>query len=78
MMEGVPSFQCHNNINVKDNDGAIFLRTSFDNKIRPSVEDRKFVNLMYAEFHNDTDGYWSAPIAFKESKPVMPNNYSQA
>ncbi|XP_052704714.1 uncharacterized protein LOC128180620 [Crassostrea angulata] len=68
---------CHNNINVKDNDD-IFIRTPFDNKIGPSVEDRKFVALMDAEFHKDTDGFWSAPLPFKESKPVMPNNYSQA
>ncbi|XP_052688921.1 uncharacterized protein LOC128167316 [Crassostrea angulata] len=69
---------CHNNINVKDNDDDIFIRTPFDNKIGPSVEDRKFVALMDAEFHKDTDGFWSAPLPFKESKPVLPNNYSQA
>lgn len=57
----------HNNINVKDNNGYIFLRTSFDKKITPSVTDRKFVNQMDEEFHKDTDGYWSAPIAFKKS-----------
>lgn len=75
MMEGPV---CHNNINVKDNDDDIFIRTPFDNKIGPSVEDRKFVALMDAEFHKDTDGFWSAPLPFKESKPVIPNNYSQA
>lgn len=58
----------HNIINVKKNNGDIFLRTSFDNKIRPSVTDHhKFVNQMDAEFHKDTDGYWSAPIAFRKS-----------
>lgn len=56
----------------------IFLPNPFDNNIGPSVEDRKLVTLIDAEFHKDTDGYWSTPLPFKESKPVMPNNYSQA
>lgn len=47
----------HNNINLKDNDDNMFLRTSFDNKIGPSDEDRKFVALMDTEFNKDTDGY---------------------
>lgn len=47
----------HNNINLKDNGDNIFLRTSFDNKIGPFDEDRKFVTLMDTEFNKDTDGY---------------------
>lgn len=47
--------------------GYIFLRTSFDKKITPSVTDRKFVNQMDEEFHKDTDGYWSPQIAFQKS-----------
>ncbi|XP_062603438.1 uncharacterized protein LOC134265202 [Saccostrea cucullata] len=67
-----------NNISVKDNDDSLFVRTPFDNKIGQSVEDRKFLTLMDEEFRKDSDGYWSAPLPFKDSKPEMPNNYSQA
>lgn len=63
MTEGVTSFQCVTTISML----RTKILTSFDNKIRPSVTDRKFVNLMDAEFHKDTDGYRSAPIAFKKS-----------
>jgi hypothetical protein len=49
------------------------VRTSNDNKVAPSVEDKQFLSLMKSDFQQDDTGHWSAPLPFKQPKPPMPN-----
>lgn len=77
MTEDAPPFQC---ISIISMSRTMMVTYSYEHNLttRPSVEDRKLVTLMNAEFHKNADGYWSAPLPFKESKPKMPNNHLQA
>jgi hypothetical protein len=40
------------------------VRTSNDNKVAPSVEDKQFLSLMKTDFQQDDTGHWSAPLPF--------------
>ncbi|CAC5421662.1 unnamed protein product [Mytilus coruscus] len=69
---------CENNIEISDLKDDIFVRTTNDNKVGLSVEDRQFLSLMDTDFRKDNTGHWSAPLPFKQPKPPIPNNRSQA
>jgi hypothetical protein len=69
---------CEYNIKISDLKDDIFVRTSNDNKVAPSVEDKQFLSLMKSDFQQDDTGHWSAPLPFKQPKPPMPNNRLQA
>ncbi|XP_071147616.1 uncharacterized protein [Mytilus edulis] len=69
---------CENNIEISDLKDDIFIRTTNDNKVGLSVEDRQFLSLMDTDFRKDDTGHWSAPLPFKQPKPPIPNNRSQA
>ncbi|XP_050419153.2 uncharacterized protein LOC126832434 [Patella vulgata] len=63
------------------NDGigeAVFRLSRNDEKLGPSVEDREFLVIMDREFQRDSSGNWVAPLPFKENRPRLPNNRTQA
>ncbi|VDI23532.1 Hypothetical predicted protein [Mytilus galloprovincialis] len=43
-----------------------------------SIEDKKFMRLMSYEKQQDENQNWTAPLSFKESRPLLPNNRLQA
>jgi hypothetical protein len=65
---------CEYSIKISDLKDDIFVRTSNDNKVAPSVEDKKILSLIKSDFQQDDTGYWSAPLLFKQPNPPMPNN----
>jgi hypothetical protein len=65
---------CEYNIKISNLKDDIFVRTSNENKVAPSVEDKQFLSLMKSDFQQDDTGHWSAPLPFKQPKPHMPNN----
>jgi len=78
---------CDNNFTVKEcnleslfcePDSRIFLRTKDDNKLGKSAEDREFEKIMESEMCRNDEGNWEAPLPFRESRPTLPNNRSQA
>ena len=74
---------CPNSIQVKEvpfskSHDDLFTRTSHDDTLGPSVEDREFLRLMESEFCRHSSGHWIAPLPFKHSRPRLPNNRAQA
>lgn len=59
-------------------DEKLFKRTSDDNTIGTSVEDRMFMDIMEKELVIGEDGKWVAPLPFRQSKLPLPNNYEIA
>ena len=56
----------------------IFQRTEDDNKVAPSIEDKLFIKLMDKESYIDDGNSWVAPLPFRRSRPLLPNNREQA
>ena len=52
----------------------IFLRSRDDNKVGLSVEDQIFLDIMNSTCKKDENGYWVAPLPFRENRPELPNN----
>lgn len=77
LQSGRPTFfePCENQFSIVD---GVFQKTDQDEKLGPSVEDRKFIDIMDSSFTKDVDGRWMAPLPFKENRPTLPNNKSQA
>ncbi|XP_062592880.1 uncharacterized protein LOC134254337 [Saccostrea cucullata] len=76
---------CENTLNIKEiHDGlskehfatksGIFVKTKDDDKLGLSVDDREFLTIMDRSFKRDSTGHWTAPLPFKEQRPVLPNN----
>ena len=59
---------CEYNIKISDLKDDIFVRTSNDSKVAPSVEDKQFLSLMKSDFQLDDTGYWSAPLKVVQQK----------
>jgi hypothetical protein len=59
---------CEHNIEISDLKDDIFVRTSNDSKVAPSVEDKQFLSLMKSDFQLDDTGYWSAPLKVVQQK----------
>ncbi len=43
-----------------------------------SFEDETFLKIMQAEFHQDEQKNWVAPLPFRSPRPSLPNNREQA
>ncbi|RXN31543.1 hypothetical protein ROHU_004747 [Labeo rohita] len=56
----------------------VFDRTKNDNKPAMSFEDETFLEIMQAEFHQDEQKNWVAPLPFRSPRPLLPNNREQA
>ena len=56
----------------------VFMKTLNDDQIRLSVEDRKFIGLMTSSFRKDEEGFWTAPLPFKQIPDQLPKNKAQA
>jgi len=69
---------CESFLTVKVDDGHLFRREPNDNMVGPSVEDKKFLDLMDKEFTKDPCGNWIAPLPFREPRTPLPNNRSVA
>ncbi|XP_069108188.1 uncharacterized protein [Argopecten irradians] len=67
---------CEQNLYLKYDD--LFVKTSDDEKIGWSVEDRKFRDLMERECSRDENGFWVAPLPFRTPRQSMPNNRKMA
>lgn len=68
------------NQNVSDGSlgSKIFERTTDDNKVAPSVEDRYFIHLMDKGMFLDDANNWVAPVPFRAPRPRLPNNREYA
>jgi hypothetical protein len=76
---------CENKFVVKDHVSSVsefgtdvFIQTKDDNKPGHSVEDEIFLNLVDREFTKSDDGTWTSPLPFRDPRPRLPNNKSQA
>ncbi|XP_015756454.1 PREDICTED: uncharacterized protein LOC107335914 [Acropora digitifera] len=58
-------------------EGDIFGTTREDNVVSLSCEDRKFLEIMEANFHKNDHGNWEMPLPFRHKDVKMPNNRSQ-
>ncbi|XP_048734152.2 uncharacterized protein LOC125650167 [Ostrea edulis] len=76
---------CENTLNIKEihdslsrekfgTDSSIFVKTRDDDKIGLSIDDREFLAIMDISFRKDGNGHWTAPLPFKEQRPILPNN----
>ena len=57
---------------------GVFQQTKEDNKFGPSVEDLLFLKSMEQGVYKDEDNSWVAPLPFRQPRPRLPNNRSQA
>ena len=56
----------------------VFMKTPNDDQVGLSVEDRKFMKLMNSSFRKEEEGFWTAPLPFKQIPDHLPNNKAQA
>ncbi|XP_062610110.1 uncharacterized protein LOC134271902 [Saccostrea cucullata] len=66
---------CESKLSLKEDP---FLRTSQDEKLGLSIEDKAFLQIMDSGFKKDTDGHWTAPLPFREDRPRLPDNRDHA
>ena len=74
---------CPNSMQIKESglsshESDLFVKTSTDEKVGLSTDDREFMQLMDKEFRRDSSGSWIAPLPFKSSRQKLPNNREQA
>ena len=74
---------CPNGMRIKESgisslESNLFVRTSADEEIGLSVEDREFMQIMNKEFRHDSSGNWIAPLPFRPVRQKLPNNREQA
>jgi hypothetical protein len=67
---------CESVITVKEDD--IFTRTREDDTVGMSQDDKQFIKIMDTNMKKMPSGHLSAPLPFKEQKPILPSNYHQA
>ncbi|XP_033759513.1 uncharacterized protein LOC117341759 [Pecten maximus] len=67
---------CESYMAVKESQptDTVFAKTKDDEKVGYSVEDREFINIMKEECHMDDNGFWTAPLPFRNPRLKMPNN----
>ena len=63
---------------ISSHESDLFVRTSVDEEVGLSVDDREFMQVMDKEFHRDFSGNWIAPLPFRPLKQKLPNNREQA
>ncbi|XP_056006873.1 uncharacterized protein LOC125665314 [Ostrea edulis] len=66
---------CDSEFSVKEGYPDIFQRSPGDEKLGLSIQDKKF---MESGFKRSTDGFWEAPLPFKDCRQPLPNNHSMA
>ncbi|CAG2202312.1 unnamed protein product [Mytilus edulis] len=79
--DGRPSIlePCDNSIHISEKlSTSLFKLEPDDNRQGMSIEDKKFMRLMSDEIQQDENQNWTAPLPFKESRPLLPNNRLQA
>ncbi|XP_042150458.1 uncharacterized protein LOC121838334 [Ixodes scapularis] len=59
---------------VEETTDTLFQTTKDDDQPAPSVEDRKFLNIMDNEVFKDESCSWVAPLPFRVPRPRLPNN----
>ena len=52
----------------------IFKRLACDEKPALSIEDKTFLHIMESNFHRSSDGFWEAPIPFRDDRQPLPDN----
>ncbi|KAL6465183.1 hypothetical protein MHYP_G00253160 [Metynnis hypsauchen] len=76
------SFQSLADINYKvDPDklgDTVFKGNPDDDKPALSVEDKIFLSIMEKEMYMNDENHWVAPLPFRSSRPILPNNKEQA
>ena len=65
---------CDNQIHISEIDDHLFKVTREDDKTAMSIEDKKFLNVMDAEFQKDQNGHWVAPLPFRPNVVATSNN----
>ncbi|KAK3096683.1 hypothetical protein FSP39_002345 [Pinctada imbricata] len=68
----------HFHVSFTNTEKSLFQVTKQDNKIGMSYEDKQFMHIMEDEMHLDDDNHWVAPLPFKQQRPSLPNNRTQA
>lgn len=74
---------CPNGMRIRESgisslESNLFVRTTADEEVGLSVEDREFMQVMNKEFRRDSSGNWIAPLPFKPTRQRLPNNREQA
>ncbi|XP_040077158.1 uncharacterized protein LOC120849101 [Ixodes scapularis] len=59
---------------VKETTDTLFQTTKDDDQTAPSMEDRKFLNIMNNEVFKDESCSWVAPLPLRVPRPRLPNN----
>lgn len=67
---------CESDISVKECCFDIFQRLQCDEKPDLSIEDKKFLYIMEPGFHRSSDGFWEAPLPFRDIR--QPDNLPMA
>ncbi|XP_052063923.1 uncharacterized protein LOC127703909 [Mytilus californianus] len=79
--DGRPSIfePCDNSIHISEKlSTSLFKLEPDDNRQGMSIEDKKFMRLMSDEIQQDENQNWTAPLPFKKSRLLLPNNRLQA
>jgi hypothetical protein len=69
---------CDSEFSVKECYSDIFQRQQCDEKPGLSIEDRKFLHIMESGYRRTSDGFWEAPLPFRENRQPLPDNRSMA
>ena len=70
--------EMHFYVKSQDIDSHLYQSSRRDNCKGPSIEDKKFLDIMCKGMCKDSSGHWSAPLPFRTPRPSLPNNRSIA
>ena len=57
---------------------GLYNTTPEDNEASMSWDDRRFLEIMEGNIHENSSGNWEMPLPFRSSEALMPNNRRQA
>lgn len=69
---------CESLLSVDAKSEPLFKKTSLDETIGLSIEDKRFIEVMESNFAKDSSGRWTAPLPFRSNRPPLANNREQA
>lgn len=69
---------CESLLSVDTKSEPLFKKTSSDETIGLSIEDKRFIEVMESKFAKDSTGRWTAPLPFRLNRPPLANNREQA
>ena len=72
----VDKSHCYNQENVFGHN--VFIRTPDDNRPGPSVEDRRFLEIMHTSMRKDSNGSWEAPLPLRGHIGTLPDSRENA